>query len=62
MHLDFADGLAAVERGDYATALRQFRPLAERGVAVGIATVWRFFERHGISFKKNRARRRAGPA
>ncbi len=36
--------------------------LRERGVAVGIGTVWRFFERHGISFKKNRARRRAGPA
>ncbi len=35
--------------------------LRERGVAVGIGTVWRFFERHGISFKKNRARRRAGP-
>ena len=36
--------------------------LRERGVAVGIGTVWRFFERHDISFKKNRARRRAGPA
>ena len=36
--------------------------LRERGVAVGISTVWRFFERHGISFKKNRARLRAGPA
>ncbi len=36
--------------------------LRERGVAVGIGTVWRFFDRHGISFKKNRARRRAGPA
>ncbi len=36
--------------------------LFERGVAVGISTVWRFFDRHGISFKKNRARRRAGPA
>ena len=33
-----------------------------RGVAVGIGTLWRFFDRHGISFKKNRARRRAGPA
>jgi hypothetical protein len=29
---------------------------------VGIGTVWRFFERHDISFKKNRARRRAGSA
>lgn len=36
--------------------------LRERGVAVGIGTVWRFFDRHGISFKKNRARRRAGSA
>ena len=36
--------------------------LHERGVTVGIATVWRFFERRGFSFKKNRARRRAGPA
>ncbi len=25
--------------------------LRERGVAVGIGTVWRFFDRHGISFK-----------
>ncbi len=36
--------------------------LRERGIAVGIGTVWRFFDRHRISFKKNRARRRAGPA
>ncbi len=32
--------------------------LSERGVRVGVSSVWRFFERHGISFKKNRARRR----
>lgn len=36
--------------------------LAEDGIAVGYGAVWRFFKRHGISFKKNRARRRAGPA
>jgi hypothetical protein len=29
-------------------------------VPVGIGTLWRFFDRHGISFKKNRARRRTG--
>ncbi len=29
----FAEGLAAYERGDYATALREFRPLAEQGDA-----------------------------
>jgi len=35
---------------------------AERGVHVGYGTVWRFVRRHGLSFKKNRARRRAKPA
>ena len=30
---DFQDGVAAVERGDYATALREWRPLARQGVA-----------------------------
>jgi len=30
---DFDDGMAAYERGDYATALREFRPLAEQGDA-----------------------------
>ncbi len=30
---EFAEGLAAYKRGDYATALREFRPLAEQGVA-----------------------------
>jgi hypothetical protein len=29
-------------------------------VPVGIGTLWRFFDRHEISFKKNRARRRTG--
>jgi transposase len=33
--------------------------LGERGVRVGVSSIWRFFDRHGISFKKNRARRRA---
>jgi len=37
--------------------------LAERrAVSVCPATVWYFFERRGISFKKNRARRRARAA
>jgi transposase len=34
--------------------------LRERGVPVGIGTLWRFFDRRDISFKKNRACRRAG--
>ena len=35
--------------------------LSERGLDVGIGTLWRFFDRRNISFKKNSARRRAGP-
>jgi transposase len=34
----------------------------EQGLKPGIGSVWRFFHRHGISFKKKRARNRAGPA
>ena len=36
--------------------------LAERGLKVGYGTVWRFFDKEGISFKKNRASRRTGAA
>ena len=31
---DFDDGVAAYNRGDHATALRELRPLAEQGNAV----------------------------
>jgi transposase len=36
--------------------------LRGRGIRASRGSVWRFFERHGISFKKNRARRRAEPS
>lgn len=36
--------------------------LRARGIHAGHGSVWRFFDRHGISFKKNRARQRAGEA
>jgi len=36
--------------------------LAARGKTVGYGTVWRFFAAEGISFKKNRTRRRARAA
>ena len=37
------------------------RLLQERQTRGGASSVWRFFNRHGISFKKNRARQRAEP-
>ena len=36
--------------------------LRARGIQAGHGSVWRFFARHGISFKKNRVRGRAGAA
>ena len=36
--------------------------LREQGVQAAIGSIWRFFERYGISVKKNRARRRAEQA
>lgn len=35
--------------------------LQRRGICAGRGSVWRFFERHDISYKKNRSRRRAEP-
>ena len=34
--------------------------LADQGLVVGYGTVWRFFDKEGISLKKNRARQRTG--
>lgn len=36
----------------------QTRLRAARGVETSVNSLWRFFDRHGCSFKKNRARRR----
>ena len=38
------------------------RLLDERQQKAGLGSVWRFFDRHGISFKRKRSRRRAGSA
>ncbi len=54
--------LAAVEERPDVTLSELQALLLERGVSVGIGSLWRFFERRGISFKNNRARRRARPA
>ncbi len=52
--------LGQVERRPDVTLAELQALLFERGVAVGIATVWRFYERRGINLKKT-APRRAGP-
>ena len=45
----FAEGFAAYERGDYATALREFRPLAEQGFALAQSVLGEMYYRgHGV--------------
>jgi transposase len=58
-HRDFLLALVAAEPDLTLTEIRA--RLAKRRVKVGHATVWRFFAKEKISFKKNAARRRAGP-
>ena len=36
--------------------------LSEHGLSVAPSSMWRFFERHGLTFKKNGPSRRAGAA
>lgn len=59
-HRDFLLALVKAEPDLTITEIRG--RLAERGIIVGHATVWRFFDKEKISFKKNPARRRARPA
>ena len=43
------DGWAAYQKGDYATALQIFRPLAEQGNAAAQANLgWMYAEGHGV--------------
>lgn len=54
-HSDFICGLLA-EQGDMTLTEIQSR-LAERGTPVGLGTLWRFFDRRGITRKKRQATR-----
>lgn len=36
--------------------------LPERGISASLNSIWRFFKRQGLSFKKDPARRRTGPS
>jgi putative transposase len=59
-HRDFVRARFAAEP---ALALRRLQgELAERGVKVSYGAVWAFVHAEGLSFKKNRAGKRAGPA
>jgi len=46
--------LGVIEEKDDITLSELRGLLAERGTAVGIGTLWRFFDRHGITRKKRR--------
>ena len=54
--------LEQVEQRPDVTLAELQAKLEERHLSVALSSLWRFFERRRISFKKNRARRRAGSA
>jgi transposase len=61
----FADTiLAAVEDADKDITLKEIAALLRErhGASFAPSTIWRFLDRHAMTFKKNRARSRAGAA
>ncbi len=59
-HVDLVLGLVAARPDMTVEEIRA--ELRAQDIFTGHGSVRRFFQRHGISFKKNRARQRAGPA
>ena len=53
-HADFFDGVAAFERGDYATALEHWRPMAEEGIAVAQNNLGVMYD-HGLGVEEDDA-------
>jgi transposase len=53
--------LGAIKEKDDITLSEPQGLLAKRGTAVGIGTLWRFFDRHGITRKKPRTAKSAVP-
>ena len=58
-HADFILGLVEAGTKDISLAEIAERLAAERGLRIGITSIWTFLDRHGMTFKKNRARGRA---
>ena len=58
-HRDFVHTRLAAEPELPLRALQ--RELAERGVKASYGAIWSFVHAEGLSFKKNRSRKRAGP-
>jgi len=54
--------LALVENQPDLTLDEIVAALHKQGITTSRSSVWRFFDRHGITFKKNSARGRTGPA
>jgi transposase len=60
---DHSDWLLALIESKTDITLDEIRTrLKKRGVRVSLWTIWSFFDRHNVSFKKKRLRQRAGSA
>jgi transposase len=57
----YKDWLLALIRAEPDLTLQEIRArLAARGILVAASSVWRFCDRHGLTFKKKSTRHRAG--
>jgi transposase len=61
-HRDFILGLVEAGTKDIALAEIAERLATERGLRVGITSIWTFLDRHGLTFKKRRPTRRSSSA
>lgn len=60
-HESFILGLVEAGTKDISLAEIAERLETDRGLKVGITTVWKFLDRRGLTFKKDRPRGRAAP-
>ncbi|MGH7742449.1 MAG: helix-turn-helix domain-containing protein [Candidatus Eiseniibacteriota bacterium] len=60
----FGDVILAAIEAQKDVTLAELAELLRRdhGASFAISTIWRFLDRHNVTFKKNRTRQRAGPA
>jgi transposase len=61
-HEGFILGLVAAGTKDISLAEIAERLAAERGLSVGITSIWTFLDRHGLTFKKRLPTRRSSSA
>ena len=59
IHAEYLLGLIAADKGNPTLEALRTRLARERGVQVAISTLWGFYRKHGVTFKKRRGMRKS---